>query len=263
MRLSDTLDAMSGDLTSNDLVELERSGDSAIVRLVRPEKHNVLNHDLVRQATAVLQETAKDRDVAVVVVTGAGERAFCAGADIRFMLDEEPTKVKRFLQDTRKLFRTLADLPQPTIAAVNGHAHGGGAELACACDLRVGCDKTTFCFPGVRYGMAVGTWHLPSIVGLPRAKELLYTAATVESDEAYRMGLLNRVTEQNQLLDASLELAGAIAEHPTEAVRSIKTLLDRTVGAPLIQRFYRELYSNQDRGVASGVAERFRRFLER
>ncbi len=251
------------DPVGGDVVSLEHRGAAAVLRLVRPEKHNVLNHDLVVEATSALETLATDTEVAVVILTGAGQQAFCAGADIRFMLDEKPARVKRFLQDTRKLFRAVADLPQPTIAAVNGHAHGGGAELACACDLRVGCEKTTFCFPGVRYGMAVGTWHLPSIVGLPKAKELLYTAATVDSDEAYRIGLLNRTTQQSRIIEASLELASAISEHPQEAVRSTKTLLNRTVGAPLIQRFYRELYSNQDRGVASGVAERFRRFLER
>lgn len=243
------------------LVHLEIDGPIGVVTLNRPECHNALSHELVREAATTLEEIAEERDLRVLILTGAGEEAFSAGADMRQMIDLPALELESFLAGTRKLFRLIAEQPLPTIAAINGHAHGGGAEVACSCDLRVGCERSDFRFPGVAYGMAVGTWHLPTVVGLPKAKELLFTADTVDAEEAMRIGLLNRLVEGSQLLEESRALASKIAEHPPNVVRSIKSLLDRTVGAPLQQRFYRELYSNQDRGVNREVQERLERVL--
>jgi enoyl-CoA hydratase/carnithine racemase len=215
--------------------------------LSRPERHNALDHELVDEARALLEEASTQRDVRVVVITGASDEAFCAGADLHLMSGLDQGALHGFLVDCRKLFRAVAETPQPTIAALNGHTHGGGAEIACACDLRVGCERTTFRFPGVSYGMAVGTWHLPHLVGLPKAKELLLTTAVVEAEEALRLGLLNRLVPSDRLVEATQQLAREIAQHPDDAVRATKSLLDRAIGPPLVQRFYRELYSNQDR----------------
>lgn len=238
------------------LVQLEVDGALALLTLDRPESHNALSHQLVCEALEALDELSKRDELAVLIVTGAGEEAFSAGADMRQMIELPPLELEAFLADTRKLFRSVAGLPLPTIAAINGHAHGGGAEVACSCDLRIGCERSSFRFPGVAYGLAVGTWHLPTVVGLPKAKELLFTAESVDAEEAMRIGLLNRLVAGDQLLDEARALAHKIAKHPTPVVRSVKSLLDRTVGAPLLQRFYRELYSNQDRGVNRDVQKR-------
>jgi enoyl-CoA hydratase len=224
--------------------------------LSRPEVRNALDHDLVLEARALLEGARSRREVRVVVLTGASDEAFSAGADLKLMAGSEAGALHAFLVDCRKLFRAVAETPQPTLAALNGHTHGGGAEIACACDLRVGCERTTFRFPGVSYGMSVGTWHLPLLVGLPKAKELLLTAATVEAQEALEIGLLNRLVPSDRLHGETQRLALEIARHPDDAVRATKSLLDRTLGPPMLQRFYRELYSNLDRGAEGGLRER-------
>jgi enoyl-CoA hydratase/carnithine racemase len=224
--------------------------------LSRPEVRNALDLDLVLETCGLLESVRSRRDVRVVVLTGASEEAFCAGADLKLMAGLDEAGLHRFLADCRKLFRTVAETPQPTIAALNGPTHGGGAEIACACDLRVGCERTTFRFPGVTYGMAVGTWHLPLLVGLPKAKELLLTADVVEAEEALHIGLLNRLVPGARLVAETQRLALDIARHPDEAVRATKSLLDRAAGPPLLQRFYRELYSNLDRGSERVLRQR-------
>jgi enoyl-CoA hydratase len=243
------------------LIVVEDEGPIGLLTLNRPESHNALSHALVQEAIAALEDLALQERLRVLIITGAGEEAFSAGADMRQMVELPAPELESFFSGMRKLFRLISGLPVPTIAAINGHAHGGGAEIACSCDLRLGCERSSFRFPGVAYGMAVGTWHLPTVVGLPKAKELLFTAESIDADEAVRIGLLNRKTTAADLLDSARTLAEKIADHPTAVVRSIKSLLDRTVGAPLLQRFYRELYSNQDRGVNREVQERIERIL--
>jgi enoyl-CoA hydratase/carnithine racemase len=224
--------------------------------LSRPARRNALDHELVVAALAALDSARTRADAKVVVITGASNEAFSAGADLRLMASLDQEALHRFLVDCRRLFRAVAETPQPTIAALNGHAHGAGAEIACVCDLRIGCERTTFRFPGVSYGMAVGTWHLPLLVGLPKAKELLLTTAVVEAEEALRIGLLNRLVPGERLADEVQRLALEIAKHPDDAVRATKSLLDRAIGPPLVQRFYRELYSNMDRGSERELAQR-------
>ena len=270
-------------------IQLEREDGYAVLTLQRPDKHNALNQALLSKLIDVLealpdrpgsddgtrsiepqgidsqasnnagesQATAPD----VLIITGSGSEAFCAGADLKVMAEMPKEALHRFLVDTRRLFRALAELEIPTIAAVNGHAHGAGAEIASICDFRIGCPQTTFRFPGLAYGMAVGTWHLPSVVGLPKAKELLLTTDRVDAEEAMRIGLLNHLVPAAHLLDRARAMAGRITCHPQDQVRGVKSLLNRSVGAPLQQRFYRELYSNLEwRGIGD-PQELFRKFL--
>jgi enoyl-CoA hydratase/carnithine racemase len=244
-------------------VSVERDGPVAVVTLDRTDVHNALDHDTVRALSATLDEQARNPAVRVLVLCGAGDKAFCAGADMRQLAAASDDDLRTILADTRRLFRILANLAHPTIAAVAGLAHGGGAEIACACDLRIAGSRATFRFPGVAYGMAVGTWHLPTVVGLPKAKELLFTAAEIDAAEALRIGLVNRLVADGEVLARACGLAREIAAHPPEAVSSIKSLLNGGVGTPLQQRFFRELYSNQERKVHERVRVHFRRFAER
>ncbi len=243
---------------------LERSvqDDILVLTLNRPQAHNALDRDVVSELLDTVEELAQPTNVRALVLTGAGSDSFSAGADMRFMSGLEETELQRFLARVRRVFRLLASLPIPTLAAVNGHAHGGGAELACCCDLRVGSAMATFCFPGVRYGMAVGSWHLATVVGLPKAKELLFTGMEIDSEEALRLGLLNRVSTSAGPLEESLELAREIAAHPPATVSAIKGLLDQGVGTPLMQRFYRELYSNRERSVGSSAQTAFQEWTD-
>lgn len=246
-----------------NLVSVEHRGPIAMVMLCRPEVHNALDHDMIRALTSCLEELSRDTSVRVIVLCGAGEEAFCAGADMKQLAESSDDDLRNILADTRRLFRILANLSLPTIAAVHGLAHGGGAEIACACDLRLGGPRSTFRFPGVAYGMAVGTWHLPTVVGLPRAKELLFTASEIDAEEALRIGLINHLVADGDVLVRACAIGEEIAAHSPEVVSSIKALLNGGVGAPLQQRFFRELYSNQERKVNDRVRVHFRRFVER
>ncbi len=245
------------------VVRIETRESSTLLTLDRPQVHNVLDQELIHELREALEGVARDEDCRVLVLTGAGDEAFCAGADLKHMSGLTEPKLHEFLAETRALFRTLAEIRMPTICAVNGHAHGGGAELACICDLRVGCESTTFRFPGLTYGMAVGTWHLPTVVGLPKAKELLFTAMQVDATESLRIGLLNRLVEAPRLLEESFALAAQISVHPKDSVETVKNLVDRTVGAPLQQRFFREIYSNRELGATGIARDLFRKYLDR
>ena len=239
---------------------VERRGEIVLATLDRPHVHNALDLDLVENFLELLAELRTDDEAKVLLITGSGDKAFSAGADMRFMADLEDAQLGRFLARVRRLFKTLAEHPMPTIALINGHAHGGGAELACCCDLRIGCENSSFRFPGVVYGLAVGSWHLATVIGLPKAKELLFTGRHLDADGCYEVGLLNQLTDAETLKEAGLGMAQEIAKNPPDAVRAIKALLDQGIGTPLIQRFYRELYSNRERGAGATAQRAFKSF---
>ncbi|HVS16239.1 MAG TPA: enoyl-CoA hydratase/isomerase family protein [Thermoanaerobaculia bacterium] len=236
---------------------LQRSGPALVLTLRRADALNALDEELVDVLLAVLAEPPPD--IGALVLTGEGDRAFCAGADLKRMATLEEAPLEAFLTATSRLFRALAELPLATIAAVNGHAHGAGAELACACDLRVGCERTSFRFPGVRYGLAVGTWHLAGLVGTGAAKDLLLTARAVDAEEALRLGLLQRLVPRARLLDEALAIAEEIASRPRDAVASIKALLGEGFAGTIVERMEREAIGTRDgrlRGRAQGLMAR-------
>lgn len=239
---------------------VERRGEIVLATLDRPHVHNAIDLELTESFLELLADLRADDEARVLLLTGKGDTAFSAGADMRFMADLPSADLGRFLARVRRLFKTLAEHPLPTIALINGHAHGGGAEIACCCDLRVGCERTSFRFPGVTYGMAVGSWHLATVVGLPKAKELLFTGRHLDAEACLEVGLLNQLTDSQTLEEVGLALAAEIAQNPTDAVRAIKALLDQGVGTPLVQRFYRELYSNRERGAGATAQRAFKSF---
>lgn len=217
------------------LVRREQHGAVALLVLDRPEKMNALDQamvDALHAALATLE--AEVDDVSAVVLTGAGERAFVAGADIAELRERRADDARAAIN--ARLFDRLARLPMPTIAAVRGFALGGGCELAIACDLRVAGRSARFGQPEVGLGIiaaAGGTYRLPALVGLGRARELLFTGRIVDADEALAIGLCERVVEDAVVVEAALELAGAIARNDALAVRMTKRQLARiTHGGP-------------------------------
>ena len=220
------------------VLPVQRSGAVLVARMSRPDALNSLDEPLVEALLQVLDDLPDD--VGAFVLTGAGDRAFSAGADLRLMTELEEEPLDSFLASTTRLFRTLAELPVATIAAVNGHAHGAGAEIACACDLRVGAPEATFRFPGVRYGLPVGAWHLAGLVGLGKAKELLLTAEPVAAEEALRIGLLQRLVPRERLLAEAMALGERIAAHPRDAVAAVKALLGDAFSGSIRERMERE-----------------------
>jgi enoyl-CoA hydratase len=198
----------------------------ASLELNRPEVRNAINKDLCDAVSRALDEWAARDDVRVVIVSGAGGKAFAAGADIGELKERSHTQA--FLAWTQRMFQQVEDFPRPTIAAIDGYALGGGLELALACDLRVASKSAKIGMPEVSLGIfpsAGGTWRLPRLVGLGRAKELIYTGRIVDAVEASQWGLFESLVEADAKAEAR-RIATLIAANAPLAVQVAKVSLN-------------------------------------
>jgi enoyl-CoA hydratase/carnithine racemase len=217
------------------LLAVDGESRIAMLTLNRPEALNAISRQLAADFLATCNALADRDDVWVVIVAGAGERAFCAGADLkerRGLSAEERTAHTVAIEAAAE---SLAALPMPTIAAVRGFALAGGAELAIACDLRVAAEDATFGFPEVKIGIfpgAGGALRLPHIVGGGVARDLLFTGRRITAEEAFRVGLVDRLAPADSVLERAAELAGSIAANAPLAVRAVKRALGESHGAP-------------------------------
>jgi 2-(1,2-epoxy-1,2-dihydrophenyl)acetyl-CoA isomerase len=248
---------------SDAVVRLERAGPIGIVTLDRPQVLNALSFQLTGELHEAMQQLEQDDDVKVVVLTGSGERAFSAGADIHEMADLSDEERQRRNELRKDWSWYIADFPKPTIGMLNGLSYGGGAVLASTLDIRIGCERSTFRFLAAAYGQINTTWTLPLLVGWSRAKELLMTARTVSAEEAARIGLINKLVPAESLREATLEMANQIAANHAVAVQGVKRLLHEGVGLT-----YREMHDNEssarrERFEAPTVREGFKDFLAR
>lgn len=209
----------------------EKKGKVGILSINRPKALNALNSAVLDELDKAIDMIQEDEDVYVLILTGAG-RAFVAGADIGEMKSLNAEEGKAFGQKGLKVFRKLELLEKPVIAAVNGFALGGGCELSMATDIRIASEKALFGQPetglGITPGFA-GTQRLPRIVGLGVAKELIYTAKNISADEAYRVGLVNKVVAADELMDEALKMAESIAKNAQLAVRYSKEAINRGI----------------------------------
>jgi len=212
-----------------DVIILEVNGHVATILLNRPDKHNAINADMSAELIECLDALEADDNVRVIVLTGAGEKAFCAGAD---MAEAVGTAGDNRRDAAARAAIRLLRVRKPTIAAVNGYAYGGGAVFAIHCDIRVCSEAAKFRFVGATYGLVVGASQLPRIVGAPTAKELLFTARVVDSDEALRIGLADRVVPHAELSVAVSEMASAIADNSPKAVMASKEVVDLATTMP-------------------------------
>lgn len=188
-----------------------------------------LNLNTLRTIDKLLERCRKIADddrVRVVVITGAGERAFCAGSDITEFADVRDDVVPKKLRNENAAFTAIERLPQPVIAALNGVTLGGGAEIALACDIRILDERARIGFPEVNLGVfpgGGGVFRLPRVVGLAHACELLYTGEPIDATEAHRIGLVNRIAPHGQALNAAIELARMLANKPALALSLIRS----------------------------------------
>jgi enoyl-CoA hydratase len=238
---------------------VEQSGAVATVRLNRPEKHNALNVHISHELIEALNALEADDSVNVIVLTGEGERAFCAGADMAEAVgaNGSGSEVGAPAQAAARVLQTA----KPLIAAVNGYAYGGGAVLAINCDIRIASENARFRFVGATYGLVVGAFQLPRIVGAALAKELIFTARTVDAEEALRIGLVNRVVALEDLEPAVLETAEAIAANSRTAVMESKRVIDAaTLSAEAVRM---EIEANRKLRVSQEHLERFREAAKR
>jgi enoyl-CoA hydratase len=207
------------------LVNVSRDGAICTVTINRPEVLNPLNTQVFVDLEQVLDEIAADDSVNVVIVTGAGDKSFVAGADIAEMVHMSPAEAYALSTRAHRVFDKLENLPQPTIAAVNGFALGGGTEVVLSCDIRIASDRAKFSAPEVSLGITPGfggTQRLPRTVGPARALELMLTGRMIDAAEAAAMGLVNRVVPHEELGAEVLKLAQSINANGRNAVRLTK-----------------------------------------
>ena len=223
-------------MSSYEAIRYAAADHVATITLHRPDVHNAMNDVMRRELTRCFEGLLGDDDVKVVVVTGAGERAFSAGADIREFV--EPLPAVRFREQRRRVeFRQVMDrCPQPIIAAINGFALGGGLELALACDIRIAEAGATLGLTEINLAIIPGgggTQRLPRLVGRGKALEMILTGARVPADEALRLGLVERVVPAGEALKAATELARTIAAKAPVALRYAKEAVVKGLELPL------------------------------
>jgi len=252
-----------GEILANEMVLSDKQGGVGIITLNRPERLNAYDRAFVMEMEEVLTRFENDDDVKVVIITGAGEKAFSAGADIHEMRGHSEADTEKRNTTIHDWHWHLASYRKPLIGAINGLAYGGGAVIASAFDIRIGCERSSFRFLAVAYGRLNSTWSLPMVVGWPMTKELLFTARVVEAEEALRIGLLNRLVPSSELMKVSLEMGQTIAANNPMMVQGAKDIMIRNVGLG-----WREMLQNEQQTISESLEippadVSFKDFLER
>lgn len=267
--------AYSHNMSTMKYIQLEPQGDIAILRINRPEALNAMNVDVISELSKMIDILAADDSIKAVVITGAGERSFCAGADISYMVNIDPMQAERYATSAQDVINRIDRLEKPVIAAVNGFALGGGCELAMACDIRIASSNAKIGQPEVTIGIPPGwggTQRLMRLIGPAKAKELIFTGKMINADEAYQIGLVNKVISlgpddklprevpkddpvkekervseiakilNKKLMDECIGLAKEIAKNSFVAVKVSKKLINRGMDTDLETGLRLEIY---------------------
>lgn len=254
-------------------IQLEQTGRTALVTINRPHALNALNRQVLAELDRVLAGLASAPATGAVVITGAGNRSFVAGADIAEMRNMDPAEARRFSESGQQVFNRIEAFPKPVIAAVNGFCLGGGCELAISCHLRVAARSARFGQPEVKLGLLPGfggTVRLSRLAGSGAAFELLLTGEMIAAEEALRLGLVNRVVEDAELMSVSLGLAETILANSPAAIRSCLEAVRRGAEIPLQEALALEsalfglCFANADarEGIQAFLEKRPARFSE-
>jgi enoyl-CoA hydratase len=210
-------------------VLFEKSNGIGILTINRPKVLNALNKATMLEIKDVIGKITSDPEVAVVIVTGSGDKAFVAGADISEMQNMSALEGRAWGKFSQQIFNEIENLPQPVIAAVNGYALGGGCELAMCCDIRIASDKAKFGQPEVLLGVIpgfAGTQRLPRLIGKGRAKELIFLGDQIDAQEAFRIGLVNKLVPADQLMAVAKATAEKIISRGPVAVKLGKAAIN-------------------------------------
>lgn len=256
-------------------IQLEPQGEIALLRINRPEALNAMNIDVISELSRTVDIVGADESIKVVIITGTGDKSFCAGADISYMVNIDPISAEKYASSAQSVLNKIERLEKPVIAAVNGYALGGGCELAMVCDIRVASSNAKLGQPEVTIGIPPGwggTQRLMRLVGPAKAKELVFTGKMVSAQEALQLGLVNSVIElsiddnippevpkddrekekernrqvakllNNKLMDTCVDLAKQIAKNSYNAVKVSKMLINRGMDADLNTGLRLEIY---------------------
>ncbi|HZC88591.1 MAG TPA: enoyl-CoA hydratase-related protein [Nitrososphaera sp.] len=256
-------------------IQLEPQGEIAIIKINRPEALNAMNIDVISELSRTIDILAVDETVKVVIITGAGERSFCAGADISYMVNIDPMQAEKYATSAQGVINKIEKLDKPVIAAVNGFALGGGCELAMACDIRIASSNAKIGQPEVTIGIPPGwggTQRLMRLVGPAKAKEMIFTGKMITADESAQIGLVNKVVSigpndklpseapkgdaakekeraaeaakvlNRKLMEECLTLAKDITKNSYTAVKVSKMLINRGMDCDLETGLRLEIY---------------------
>lgn len=223
-------------MSDSDVLDVDIDSQICTITLSRPDKMNALNEQLLGQLWHTAYELQEDDDVRVVVLTGAGDKAFCAGADLEERREMSESDTRRRIRDYKKCFGAFEELPKPVIAAVNGYAFGGGLELALCCDIRLVAQDTKVGLTETKLGIipgAGGTQRLPRVVGLATAKRLIYTGARITGEKAVDIGLASEACPADELLDEAHSLAEEMLDSAPIALGQAKKAMNRGIETDL------------------------------
>jgi len=258
----------------SDNITLEIQGPIAVLTINRPEKRNAVNNQTVEDIDAALEKIEKNPDLRVMILTGAGDKAFVAGADVNELAKRDTLLGRSETRRRQEVYTRIEQLEIPSIAAINGWAVGTGLEIAMACSMRVASEKAKLGQPEVKLGItpgAGGTQRLPRLVGMGRALEMILTGDPVTAEEAKAMGLVNRVVPHDQVMAESKKLAETIAERPKLAIQYSKAAILRYADGSLSEGLDHESYlhalscgtEDKKEGVAAFLEKRDPKFSGR
>jgi 3-hydroxypropionyl-coenzyme A dehydratase len=256
-------------------IQLESQGEIAILRINRPEALNAMNIDVISELSQTIDKVGADESIKVIIITGAGEKSFCAGADISYMVDINPITAEKYASSAQSVLNKIERIEKPVLGAINGYALGGGCELAMVCDIRIASSNAKLGQPEVTIGIPPGwggTQRLMRLVGPAKAKELVFTGKMIPAEEAFQLGLVNNVISltpddnlppevaaddkekqkersnqiakllNNKLMNECIAMGKQIAKNSFNAVKVSKMLVNRGMDADLETGLRLEIY---------------------
>lgn len=251
----------------SEVIKKEKEGKILILKISRVESLNALNKEILSSLNEEIEKAAEDKEIGGIIITGEGEKAFVAGADIKEFSSYTPIEALNMAKNGQKLFNKIENFKKPIIAAVNGFALGGGCELAMSCHIRIASKNAKFGQPEVNLGIIPGyggTQRLPRLIGMGRAIELILTGKMIDAEEAYRIGLVNKVVEYENLMEEAKKLLNQIIEKAPIAVESALNCIisgmevEKEMGLKLEASHFATLFSTSDmkEGVEAFIQKR-------